>query len=462
MSEILTEIPTLNLVEVNQRISEGLARVEEVKHKIEDFKEQSTAIKIIDENDKAGYAATKDFLSKVRPTRTGLENERKAVVKPFNDLISNVNDAYKNATSQLAAIEAPHKQEKEDYEAAEEKRKIEEVAAKEKVVNDKIAILLDAGLEYNAANGYYRNESGRAITRMDITNMPVEDFERFLEMVKDDYRKDQEKIHEEQLKKQKVTNRLNELNALSIPLINNIYSVTDASTDGEENEIKEHLTSEELEFMDDATFSSIKDSMVSLINKNKAYFKKIKDDAAAIKSKQLQDEQDLKDRENKLVEQQIKMKRQQVEIFQSKLPLFKFKHNDTLEESFFIYENYNKTKSVSIIVSDILFDDGAIDMGNAKVQELIKDGEIEVDKKINEDKAEEARLLKIRQDVEAKKKVLSRKEIGLTDPCVAEIFAQVAILKQQKLTLINEYTEKFIKSLEESIKRYNDDLRHLR
>lgn len=459
MLETISEVPTLNLVEVNQRISEGLARVEEVKNKIELFKEESFFVKIIDENDKAGYAATKEFLSKVRPTRTNLENERKAVVKPFNDLIGNVNDAYKNATSQLAAIESPHKQEKEDYEAAEERRKAAAEAAKEKVINDKIAILLENGLVYNSQNGYWRNDSGRAITRMDIINMEEGDFERFLSVVKADYEKAQELICEEQIKQDIIQNRKNELTALGIPLLGAggyHYTVTDIETE----QATEIIVAEELQTMDENSFNIRKDEMVAILQKNAAYLKKIKDDAAALKQKAEQDEKDLKERESKLAEQELKMKRQQVEIFQSKLPLFKFKHSETLEKSFFVYENY--WESITIYVSDIFDNDGLIDNANSEVEKLITKGELEAEKKRKDDIAEAAKQTKIKQDAEAKKKVLSRKEIGIVDPCVAEIFNQVAILKKQKLELINGYTQTFIDSLERAIERYNTDLRHLR
>ncbi len=455
LETIISEVPTLNLVEVNKNISEGLARVEEVKHKIELFKEESNSIKIADENDKAGYAATKEFLSKVRPTRTNLENERKAVVKPFNDLIGNVNDAYKNATSQLAAIEAPHKQDKEDYEAAEETRKAEAVAAKEKVINDKIALLLQNGLEYNSASHYYRNDSGRAITRMDITNMPVEDFERFLEMVKSDYEVAQDKIREELKLQETIKKRFNELILLTVPQNVSSFLITDADT-----EELTQLSFDDLKILDETSFDSIKDKMVSVLNKNIAYYKKIKDNAVAVKAKADQDEKDLLERENKITEKELELKKSQIKLIHSKLPAFTFEVATPIENSLFIYKNYDKV--ITISVSHIFSNDGAIDDVNSQMQELIKEGEKAAAKKIENDNIESANQLKLKQDKEAKRKVLSRKEIAIIDPCVAEIFNQIAFLRKQKLELVNVYAITFIQSVEAAIERYNNDLRHLR
>ena len=455
MSETLTEVPELNLAEVNKNISAGLARVEEVKKKIEIFKEKSIFVKIIDENDKAGYAATKEFLSEVRPTRTSLENERKAVVKPFNDLIGNVNDAYKKATSELAAIEAPHKQEKEDYEAADERRKSEEVAAKEKMINDKIALLLDNGLEYNSLNGVYRNDSGRAVTRFDIVNMPSEDFEKFFQMVINDFiaKNKAEEVEKEAVKK--YNDRRNELSALSIP-----QNLTCFSISGVESEETTEILFEDLKTLSDDVFENIKDKIVSVMAANIAYYKKIKEDAAAIKAKAEQDQKDLLERENRIAEKELELKKSQIKLIHSKLPAFTFEAATPIENSLFIYKNYDK--SITISVSHIFSNDGAIDDVNSQMQELIKEGEKAAAKKIEDDNIESANQLKLKQDKEAKRKVLSRKEIAIIDPCVSEIFAQVAILKQQKLTLIENYTIAFIISVEMAIKNYNDDLRHLR
>lgn len=455
MSETLTEVPELNLAEVNKNISAGLARVEEVKKKIEIFKEKSIFVKIIDENDKAGYAATKEFLSEVRPTRTSLENERKAVVKPFNDLIGNVNDAYKKATSELAAIEAPHKQEKEDYEAADERRKAEEAAAKEKMINDKIALLLDNGLEYNALNGVYRNDSGRAVTRFDIVNMPSEDFEKFFQMVINDFiaKNKAEEVEKEAVKK--YNDRRNELSALSIP-----QNLTCFSISGVESEETTEILFEDLKTLSDDVFENIKDKIVSVMAANIAYYKKIKEDAAAIKAKAEQDQKDLLERENKIAEKELELKKSQIKLIHSKLPAFTFEVATPIENSLFIYKNYDKV--ITISVSHIFSNDGAIDDVNSQMQELIKEGEKAAAKKIEDDNIESANQLKLKQDKEAKRKVLSRKEIAIIDPCVGEIFAQVAILKKQKLTLIENYTNAFIISLEMAIKNYNDDLRHLR
>lgn len=461
----LLPIPELDLVTVNKNIAAGLKRVEEVKQQIEVFKEESVAVKISGEDDKDGYLATKEFLSRVRPTRTGLENERKSVVKPFNDLVDVVNSAYKKATAELASIELPHKQEKEEYEAAEERRKAEELLSKEKVINDKIALLLQNGLEYNPLNGCYTNTSGRAVTRMDITNMPSEDFERLVTLVKSDYEKTQAEILEQKRLEKQQRDRKIELTLLQIPQNLAGFQITDEST-GETVDIS-------MDDLNSDKYESTKNQMVSILAGNTAYYQKIKDNAAAAEKQRIENEQALADRERKIKDQEEKLLRMQIAGFKTKLSAFKFiEASLSLDESQFQYLKSDGTR-ITLSVSDLMDDESLIESANEEVaedvnikQEAEAKRQVELNSAIEKQK-EEKRIAdeaaqKSKLDAEAKQKRLKNKDIAQIDPCVSEIFSQVAQIKKMKFEVIGEYANKFIQSLETAIENYNNDLRHLR
>ena len=448
MLETTTELPKMDLEVINTQMSIGINRVNEVLKLTEELKEKSLTIKINGDDDKVGYLATKEFLGEVRKIRTGLEKERQACVKPLNNIVDWANGQYKFVGKILAEIEAPGKQQKEEYEASEENRKAQEAAAKEKVITDKIALILEVGFEYNAINGYYRNSGDRAITRMDITNMSSEDFENFLSVVKVDFEAAQEKVKEQIALEEKVKSRKVELWALSLPMIGTDYSITDTETEDVTN-----LSGEDIESLDDTAFGIARDKLVSVAYKNKAYLKSIKD-------KQEKDAQELKDRQAELDLKETNLKLKQIEMFRVRLFEFSFTQMSKLDDSFFLYKG--STFEIRTTVGELLENEGALELAEKWLKDRKEDDAVAEKKKIEDDTLEDNKKLLEKQEKEAKTKRVSKKELAIIDPSVSEIFGQIAELKKAKFELIGDYAETFMNSIDAAIDKLNQDLRHLR
>ena len=71
----------------------------DVKAALEMVREELAKVKINGPDDKDGYERVRAAIAVLRPKRTGLEAERKSVVKPYNDTVKLINGEYEKITT---------------------------------------------------------------------------------------------------------------------------------------------------------------------------------------------------------------------------------------------------------------------------------------------------------------------------------------------------------------------------
>lgn len=452
MSEV-TILPEINLELVNAQVAAGLARVKEVKEKTAELKEKSATVTISGDDDKAGYALTKAFLGEVRPIRTSLEKERVLCVSPFNKVVEIINAEYKNAMSELVSIEFPHKEQKEKYEAALEKRKNDELEAAEKMITDKINLLCTNGLEYDAINGYYKNDTGLAVNRMNIINLSDEDFDRLLDRVKarkeelDAIQKESEQKEAEfEHRKRLVLQDGMKMDLTGLSMMH--YEIGSPFT----------LTFDELRELSPEKFSRLLDQVIQISEENDRYHTRIK--AAADKT--LADQLELE-------KQQEKLKLDKVSVFKDKLEGigFKFIQGASLEGSRLSFTN--KAGFITVFVGDLLANEFKLDATIADCEDLknqqTENEQFEIERAAEaEKKAEETRKLEAQKalNTEARKKKMSRTDLAKIDPLTSELIAVIEKIKATNFELIGNRTLALTEAIELEINRFNISVNHLR
>lgn len=345
VTQLENPVAKMDAEALKRNVSEGLKKVAEVNEKINSFVEESALINIQNEDDKEGFVKTKLFLSKVRPLRTGLEAERKSVVKPFADLVANINAAYKGCTEKLSAIEAPHKEQKEQYENAEQQRKDAELLEKENAINVKVQRLLEAGLNYNPQNGFYENDRGITVSRMDITNMEEEvlaSVEFRASTRKDEILKE---AQQEKERIEEIENRKRQLLSLGMSTGLTGYFIIENETDNK------HLISfDDLNYWSDFDFDKELDRFSSIIAQNENFRKK-----------QIEESQKLKKDQEKIKKDSEEFNRKKIAFYQNALEAedFNFQYRDPFTTSFFLFNLYGKRLSVT--VDELLLTDSSVD-----------------------------------------------------------------------------------------------------
>lgn len=441
-----TQIAEIDVAKLNQNAIAGLKKLEQVRAQITALEEESKTIFIQGMDDKEGFVKTKLFLSKVRPLRTSLESERRMIVKPINDFSAAISAVYNSCTTDMAVIESPHKKNKEEYEAYQEEQKRLKDIAEAKVIDDKINKAIAAGLEYNPFNACYQNDSGVAVSRMDITNMDEETFGRLLARA-DERRLQLEKIQKEQEEKAAVFYfRKNQIQTLGANMTLSGFIVANAQDD---TQILKSI--QEVQDMDDAAFNVFSDEVAATVASNKAYYQKLKDDAVKLQ----------KDKDDLARDREI-MKRDKVTIMQNKLSAegFTFSYGPTIEEGVFIFrnKNFHTVKTVKeLFEAPEQIDTLIQSVREAKIKdnadELLEAQQIE-----NKNKA--AVLDKERK--EAAKKVRSANDLKYIDSNISEILSTLSIVEKKTFQVISDYADKFVSDLHTAVDNFNTSVKHLR
>lgn len=86
-----------NVAVINQQ--KDLEHLNKLVEEIEAIKEGYKDLEIEGPEDKAGYELVRAAIGVLRPKRTGLEAERKSVVKPYNDTVKFINGEYEKITT---------------------------------------------------------------------------------------------------------------------------------------------------------------------------------------------------------------------------------------------------------------------------------------------------------------------------------------------------------------------------
>lgn len=169
-----------------------LAHLNELVTEITTLKEGYKDLKIDGPEDKDGYEKVRAAIGVLRPKRTGLEAERKSVVKPYNDFVKHINGQYDTITTLIQegpGGELELKAKKEAIDDILEKEKEAKRLAEEKKINDRINELISKGMVFDG--NYYSisaPELGIAETSIgvvDIRTMSDDLYKNFLQIVVD-------------------------------------------------------------------------------------------------------------------------------------------------------------------------------------------------------------------------------------------------------------------------------------
>jgi hypothetical protein len=455
MSKIKEELKKLELENINDKVDSSISRIEEVDNIIAEFKKEAVDISIKDSDDKKGYEATVKFLGKIRPQRTELEAERKTVVKPFNAFVKVINDAYYSPIEEIEKLEAPKKEAKKNYDDFHEKRKADEFAAKEKAIDDKVRLAVDAGLELDIQTMYYKNDMGITVTRLDIQNMQDADFENLITRAK--IRKE-EKLQDELILKQaeeKKKARVNKLLLIGASPLNNYYVIFDNVTNS-----NAELLQKEVEQCTDEEFEA-----------KFQYFKSIKDGNNKYQAEAKQKrEQDLKDAEY-LKQKQNDLKRQQITVWQQMMSAlgggYVYVYGAGVEDSWFTFKNLHG--GVKQIVGDCFLNNALVESFIADANKLIQ-LQNDANKKVEEEKQkkEEKDVADlVEAENAAKKKAVENKKIYAAD--IENIDKGLSVIEKQ-LFVFNNYDYKMltgnvdalVQKLNAEIDAFKNSLNHLR
>ena len=429
----------INLKEQIEKISSGLARLNEVNKQVSDFKIKSETISIKDTDDKDGYKKTCEFLGEVRPTRTALDKERKIATEPFRTLTSQVNDVYNDIIKDLENIEEPHKKSKKEYEDYKEEQKQKEAAAKQAIIDEKIKKIIEAGLEYDAQSGYYKNDRGIAVNVTSISVMSDDELNSLLQLASE--RRDeilQEKLAQEQ-KEQIINNRRSNLSALGVSFYNNEVSLIDAETN---NPLKYNW--DDLKEASDTDFNNALDSFSTQLTKNKKFLDDIKKEREEREAKQKEEEQNKE-----------KQKRERVEFFQLKLKEagFGFRYGITLEDSEFFFNLVNNAnKTIEVKVSALLNNEVSVDDLISQANEIKQQKENE--------------LLKAKQEQEERElqnKKQAKKELISINNFLSRTTEAISTLQQESINfkVLDIHSSLLLNKISKAISEFKEDTKHL-
>jgi len=162
-----------------------LVHLNELVTEINDLKLGYKDLKIEGPEDKAGYELVRAAIGVLRPKRTGLETERKSVVKPYNDTVKFINGEYEKITDLITdgpGGETELKEKKESIDNIVAKQKEEEDRIAEQKINTRINELIAAGMVFDG-NWYSIGEMTLGIA--DIRTMSDNQFANTLQMVDD-------------------------------------------------------------------------------------------------------------------------------------------------------------------------------------------------------------------------------------------------------------------------------------
>ena len=118
-----------------------LAHLNELVAEITSLKEGYKDLNIEGPDDKDGYERVRAAIAVLRPKRTGLEAERKSVVKPYNDTVKLINGEYEKITTLIQegpGGETELKAKKEAIDEIVEKEREAKRLAEEKKIKDRI------------------------------------------------------------------------------------------------------------------------------------------------------------------------------------------------------------------------------------------------------------------------------------------------------------------------------------
>ncbi|HQV53977.1 MAG TPA: hypothetical protein PLX17_00600 [Chitinophagaceae bacterium] len=169
-----------------------LVHLDELVTEITDLKNDYKDLSIEGPEDKDGYEKVRAAIGVLRPKRTGLEAERKSVVKPYNDFVKHINSQYEKITDLITdgpGGETELKAKKEAVDEILEREKEAKRLEEEKKINDRINELISNGLVFDGQYYSIKDEalgiSETSIGVVEVRTMSDDLFKQFLQLVID-------------------------------------------------------------------------------------------------------------------------------------------------------------------------------------------------------------------------------------------------------------------------------------
>ena len=166
--EVITENP------IQERVSQEIAKFNLADAAIAQMKEEASKIEIKGIEDKSGYKVAKEFLSKVKKTRTSVEAKRKDLKSEYLEIGRGIDGEAKRLTDSILEVENPLAEKIkiiDDEIQAEKERKEKEAEEKLKA---RVEELISIGLEFNGMLYVRGNISVDVVT---IKNLNDQDYE---------------------------------------------------------------------------------------------------------------------------------------------------------------------------------------------------------------------------------------------------------------------------------------------
>lgn len=197
--------------------------------KIEQWKDQFGGLKIVDENDKSGYAAVNTAISQLRATRGAVEAKRKQLKEKPLELGRAIDGTAKSILEALLPLEETLKAEKERIDAIKEAQKQQKLLEIERKFNERVVVLTANGMTFTGA-GYKLNDL--IVGTLDIKAMDEKEWNQFVEKLQAIWTEEQQrqitaKQEEEERKRKEdleklVANRLEALTNLGFEEISGV------------------------------------------------------------------------------------------------------------------------------------------------------------------------------------------------------------------------------------------------
>lgn len=446
-------------------ISEGLKRLEEVKEQLSKDKEMAASLDIIDMNDKPGYDSLRAGRLSLVKKRTPLEAERKTAVKPLNDLVSQVNDKYKEYVNAYADLEVGLKIKEDAYVAHHENIKRLKEEEEERKINDKIQFLVECGLQYDPINGYYKNDSGIAVNRQNIITLSEEDFTILAKRANERKVEIEKEVAAEIARKETFDRRKKLLIANGMLIGDDAFVIND-SLSGQR--IEKHFS--QISELNDSDFQECLNGLKEIYERNIIISENFKKDQERLLTEKKKLEDEKLDFEKKQAQAKDLELRGKVKVI-----------NDKLKDHGFTF-----AYGVELLDSELSFSNGAGGV-SASVKDLISEGDKLVNKLIYESNALKEELIKInlreqnrikdeeekellQKTIENDKKVLieaNNRKDGKSDskkfsPFIETLQETVESLKSQEYKISSDYVLGLCNNINAAIELFLNDTKHMR
>lgn len=174
--EVLSSTP-IQALTVDQKVAQEITKFNVARAELAKLKEVYLPLLQLDLTEKKNYNLLKAAVGDLRDKRNRLEDKRKEINGEAQDFIKGVNGEAKELTRLIVEMEEPLKKAKDDIDNAEKIRKAKEEEEREKVLHNRIDLLIANGMSYNGS--YYTIDQ----IAQDVVTIKTMDDTRFNELL---------------------------------------------------------------------------------------------------------------------------------------------------------------------------------------------------------------------------------------------------------------------------------------